>query len=69
VRTRSVVLQATAFFDQLADPKKARALSAGTQPRTSVHPEVATVMREIGVDLSAAAPRLLTLGRPAVHRG
>ena len=53
-------LMAEAFFNQLADPKKARALSAGTQPGTRVHPEVLTAMREVGVDLSTAAPRLLT---------
>ena len=53
-------LMAAAFFNQLADPKKARAVSAGTQPGTSAHPEVVTVMREVGVDLSTAVPRLLT---------
>jgi arsenate reductase len=51
---------AAAFFNQLTDPKKARALSAGTDPGTSAHPEVVTVMREVGVDLSTAVPRLLT---------
>ena len=34
--------------------------SAGTQPSTSVHPEVVKVMREIGIDLTTAKPRLLT---------
>jgi arsenate reductase (thioredoxin) len=34
--------------------------SAGTRPATRVHPEVVEVMREIGVDLSAAKPRLMT---------
>jgi arsenate reductase len=53
-------LMAAAFFNQLAEPKKARALSAGTQPDTSAHPEVVTVMREVGVDPSTAVPRLLT---------
>ena len=53
-------LMAAAFFNQLADSKKARALSAGTQPGTSPHPEVVTVMREVGVDLSTAVPRLFT---------
>jgi arsenate reductase len=51
---------AAAFFNQLADPGRARALSAGTQPAKHVHPEVVAVMREVGVDLSAAQPVRLT---------
>jgi len=51
---------AAAFFNQLADPGKARALSAGTEPGERVHPEVQTVMREIGIDLSNAKPQKLT---------
>jgi arsenate reductase len=51
---------AAALFNRLADPAKAEALSAGTRPGTVVHPEVREVMREIGIDLSSAAPRLLT---------
>ena len=51
---------AAAFFNQLADPTKARALSAGTQPATRVHPEVLETMREIGIDLSTAQPTRLT---------
>jgi arsenate reductase (thioredoxin) len=34
--------------------------SAGTRPANSVYPEVLEVMREIGIDLSTAKPRLLT---------
>lgn len=49
-----------AFFNQLADPVKARALSAGTRPAERVHPEVLEAMREIGIDLSAARPARLT---------
>lgn len=49
-----------AFFNQLADPARARALSAGTQPAERVHPEVLEAMREIGIDLSAARPTKLT---------
>ena len=58
---------ASAIFNALADPAKARALSAGTKPGPAVHPEVADVMREIGLDVSAVTPRLLTgdLGRRA----
>lgn len=51
---------AAAMFNARADPAKARALSAGTQPGPRVHPEVVAAMQEVGVDLSAAAPRLLT---------
>ena len=36
------------------------ALSAGTTPTDRVHPEVAAVMHEIGVDLSGRVPRKLT---------
>jgi arsenate reductase (thioredoxin) len=51
---------AAAFFNALADPAKARAISAGTEPGDSVHPEVVDAMREVGIDLSAANPRRLT---------
>ena len=51
---------AAAFFNRLADPRTARALSAGTQPGNHVHPEVVAVMGELGIDLSAAVPQLLT---------
>lgn len=51
---------AAAFFNALADPAKARAISAGTAPGDRVHPEVALVMREAGLDLSGAVPQRLT---------
>ena len=51
---------AAAFFNALADPLKARAMSAGTAPADRVHPEVVAVMREVGIDLSTARPRKLT---------
>jgi arsenate reductase len=43
---------AAAWFNQLADGSKARAISAGTDPGHAVHPEVITAMREVGVDLA-----------------
>jgi arsenate reductase len=49
-----------AFFNHLADPDKARALSAGTQPATRVHPEVLAAMQEAGIDLNHAIPQKLT---------
>ena len=51
---------AAAFFNHLADPTKAEAMSAGTEPGLRVHPEVLTVMQEIGIDLSGATPQQLT---------
>ena len=42
---------AAALFNLDADPAKARAISAGTNPGTQVHPEVLDAMRELGVDL------------------
>jgi arsenate reductase len=51
---------AAAFFNALADPAKARAISAGTAPAEAVHPEVVDAMRDIGVDLRSARPRALT---------
>lgn len=51
---------AAAFFNHLADPRKAYALSAGTEPGERIHPEVEAVMREVGIDLSDAKPRRLT---------
>ena len=51
---------AAAFFNAIADPARARAVSAGTQPGPRVHPEVALAMREVDIDLSGSTPRLLT---------
>jgi arsenate reductase len=51
---------AAAFFNQLADREIAEAVSAGTDPGARVHPEVLTVMQEIGIDLSDAKPQKLT---------
>ena len=51
---------AAAFFHQLADPARAVATSAGTEPGSEVHPEVVAVMQEAGIDLSEVLPRYLT---------
>lgn len=51
---------AAAFFNALADPAKARAVAAGTEPAARVHPEVAAAMAEAGFDLSTARPQKLT---------
>ncbi len=50
---------AAAWFNALADREEASAVSAGTQPGAAVHPQVAEVMREVGIDLSAAQPQFL----------
>jgi arsenate reductase len=49
-----------AMFELLADPEKAVAISAGTNPGTKVHPEVVIAMQELGLDLSDRQPRKLT---------
>jgi len=46
---------AQAFFERSA-PEHA-AISAGSHPAPSVHPSVVQVMKEVGIDLSAKAPR------------
>jgi len=51
---------AAAFFNATADPRRARAVSAGTAPADHVHPEVEEAMAEVGIDLSDARPRKLT---------
>ncbi|HZY61930.1 MAG: low molecular weight phosphatase family protein [Acidobacteriales bacterium 59-55] len=51
---------AAAFFNHFADPDKAQAISAGTEPGLRIHPEVMEVMQEIDIDLSNARPQKLT---------
>jgi arsenate reductase (thioredoxin) len=48
-----------ALFERVAEGRH-RALSAGTTPAEQVHPEVVTVMRELGIDLADRVPRKLT---------
>jgi len=48
-----------ALFKQAAGDRH-HALSAGTAPAQHVHPEVLTVMSELGIDLSAQIPQPLT---------
>lgn len=52
---------AAAFFNHLANPELAKAISAGTRPGERVHPEVIKAMEEVGVDLTQAKPKLLTM--------
>ena len=51
---------AAALFNQLADPSRGRAISAGTEPGNRVHPEVVEAMREVGIDLAGVVPQRLT---------
>lgn len=51
---------AAAFFNDLVDPGKAKAVSAGTNPAKTVHPEVIQAMDAVGIDLRGARPRKLT---------
>ncbi len=51
---------AAAFFTELADPARARALSAGTRPARAVHAAVVETMREVGIELAGVTPQLLT---------
>jgi arsenate reductase len=51
---------AAAFFNRVADPAVARAVSAGTAPADAVNPVVVAAMREVGLDLAGARPRRLT---------
>ena len=50
---------AEAFFNHLAEGK-AKAYSAGTQPTDKVNPVVVEAMKEVGLDISANKPKLLT---------
>ena len=51
---------AAAWFNLLVDPTKARAISAGTDPGSRVHPEVVTAMNEVGIELSNAITTRMT---------
>jgi arsenate reductase len=51
---------AAAWFNALANPARARAISAGTQPAAAPHAEAIAVMREVGIDISMARPRFLS---------
>jgi arsenate reductase (thioredoxin) len=48
-----------ALFERAADGRHV-AMSAGTTPADRVHPEVAEVMREVGIEMADRKPQLLT---------
>jgi arsenate reductase len=51
---------AAALFNAMADPAKARATSAGTQPAAAVHPEVVRLLCEEELDGHLEPPKPLT---------
>lgn len=51
---------AEAFFNQVS--QVAKASSAGTKPASGVNPIAIQVTKEVGIDISGAKPKLLTLG-------
>jgi arsenate reductase len=51
---------AEAFFNQAAGGR-AKAISAGTKPASAVDPKTIEVMREVGIDISTAKPKALTV--------
>ena len=51
---------AAAFFNQMAEPTRAVATSAGTNPGEHVHPVVVDVMREVGFEVGGNRPQRLT---------
>ena len=51
---------AAAWLQLLAGTRPVRVLSAGTEPGTRVHPEVVTVMNEVGIDLTDGQPQQLS---------
>ena len=57
---------AAGFFNALADPATARAISAGTRPADRVNPVVVQAMLEVGIDVSGERPQRLT---PELARG
>jgi arsenate reductase len=51
---------AAAWFNALASPERARAISAGTEPAREVHPDIVLAMAEVGLDLSGAKPKRIS---------
>jgi arsenate reductase len=67
---------AEAFFNRLADPAKARAVSGGTEPATEMNATVLAVMNEVGIDMVAeghrpkiADPEALQVGDRPISMG
>ncbi|MDC0710753.1 arsenate reductase ArsC [Stigmatella sp. ncwal1] len=50
---------AASFFNVMADPEKARAISAGTSPASLYHPRVVEVMNDITIDVAKEKTEVL----------
>jgi arsenate reductase len=59
VRNAGRSQMAAAFFNAAADLRRARAISAGTDPAHRLHPVVIDAMREVGIELGRVKPRRL----------
>jgi arsenate reductase len=57
LRTAGEVQMAAAFFNALVDRARAEAVTAGTDPATSAHPQVVAAMRDVGIDLLGERPQ------------
>lgn len=62
-------LMAEAFFNRLADPTKARAISGGTEPATEMNATVLEAMKEVGIDLAAKGHRPKLVDLDALNEG
>jgi len=51
---------ATGFFNAMANPEKAKAISAGTEPAREVNEDVVLMMREARINILSAIPQKLT---------
>lgn len=60
---------AEAFFNRIADPTKARAMSGGTEPASSMNQTVIAVMKEVGIDLVAEGHHPKIADLDALHEG
>ncbi|MNS09684.1 Arsenate-mycothiol transferase ArsC2 [compost metagenome] len=60
---------AEAFFNRLADPTKARAISGGTEPATEMNATVLEAMKEVGIDLVAEGHRPKIADLDALQEG
>lgn len=60
---------AEAFFNRLADPATARAVSGGTEPAVAMNLTVVEVMKEVGIDLLAQGHHPKIADLDALHEG
>jgi protein-tyrosine-phosphatase len=51
---------AAAIFNRMTQPGVVRAMSAGTRPAKTVHPQLRAALREVGIDLPHPVPQLVS---------